>query len=203
MNKDLRYNYVALLLCAIACCGWSYVLDLQYYCFAYTSWDLPLYANLMWNLCHGSMSTSLFGGNFLIDHFNVIAFLLVPFYYFFQSAFTLLIFKLFAFFAGAYILYLLASKNLGGLWGILFMLAYMFYPTNVALMFFEFNFETLALPMIFLLFYYFEEKKYLSFMVCCVLLTMVKENMPLVVFMFGIYAFLTRREDWLRWGLCP
>ena len=203
IGKDLRYNYVALLLCAVACCGWSYVLDLKYYRLGYTSWDLPLYANLMWHLCHGSLSTSLFEGNFLTDHFNVIAFALVPFYYFFQSALTMLYFKLFAFFAGAYIFYLLTAKRLGGLWGIAFMLAYMFYPANVAMIFFEFNFENLALPLIFLLFYYFEEKKFLSFMVCCFLLTTVKENMPLVVFMFGIYGLMTRKEDRVRWGLYP
>ncbi len=203
MGKDLRYNYLALCLCAAACCGWGYVLDLKYYRLDYTGWDLPLYANLMWNLCHGSLSTGLFEGNFLKDHFNVIAFALVPFYYFFQSALTMLYFKLFAFFAGAYIFYLLTAKKLGGLWGIAFMLAYMFYPANVAMIFFEFNFENLALPLIFLLFYYFEEKKFLNFMVCCILLMTVKENMPLVVFMFGVYGFMTRREDRLRWGLYP
>ena len=203
MNKDLRYNYTALLICAVACCAWSYVLDLKYLRLGYTSWDLPLYANLMWNLCHGNMSTSLFEGNFLTDHFNVIAFLLAPFYFFFQSALTMLYFKLFAFFTGAYIFYLLSLKRLGGVWAIAFMLAYLFYPANVTMIFFEFNFENLALPMIFLIFYFFEEKRYSSFMLCCLLLTMVKENMPLVVFMFGIYGFMTRKEDWLRWGLYP
>ena len=178
-------------------------MDLQYYHLAYYSWDLALYAHLMWNLCHGSMSTSLFGGNFLMDHFNGIAFLLVPFYYFFQSALTLLYFKLFAFFAGAYVFYLLVNKRLGGLWGIAFMLGYIFYPANVTMLFFEFNFENLALPLIFLLFYFFEEKKFLCFMGTCFLLAIVKENMPLVVFMVGIYGFMERREDWLRWGLYP
>ena len=203
MFKGLKYNYAALCVCAIACCAWGYVVDLAYFRMMYFSWDLALYAHLMWNLCHGHMSTSLFGGNFLIDHFNAIAFLLVPFYYFFQSALTLLYFKLFAFFAGAYIFYLLASKKLGGFWGLAFMLAYIFYPANVAYFFFEFNFENLALPLIFLLFYCFEEKKFLWFMGICFLLTIVKENMPLVVFMFGVYGLIARKEDRLRWGLFP
>jgi len=203
MGKDFKYNFVALWTCVIACCAWSYALDLRYYRFTYTSWDLPLYANLMWNLCHGHLSTSLFGGNFLIDHFNVIAFVLVPFYYFFQSALTMLYFKLIAFFIGAYIFYLLTAKRLGGPWGLAFMLAYIFYPANVTMIFFEFNFENLALPMIFLIFYFFEEKKYLSFMVTCFLLTMTKENMPLIVSMFGIYGLMMRKEDRLRWGLYP
>ncbi len=203
MGKYVKYNYAALLICVIACLAWGHVLDLKYFRFGYDSWDLPLYANLMWNLCHGSMSTSLFGGNFLQDHFNAIAFLLVPFYYFFQSALTLLYFKLIAFFAGAYIFYLLAAKRMGGLWAIAFMLAYMFYPANVIMIFFEFNFENLALPMILLLFYFFEEKKYWGFITTCFLLTLVKENMPLVVFMFGIYGLLMRREDKLRWVFYP
>jgi len=203
MGKGSKFNYVALCLCAIACCAWGYVLVLRYYCFVYSGWDLSLYANLMWNLCHGHLSTGLFGRSFFVDHFNAIAFLLIPFYYFFQSALTLLYFKLFAFFMGAYILYLLTAKRLGGPWGIAFMLAYMFYPANVAMLFFEFNFENLALPLILCLFYFFEEKKFLNFIVSCSLLTIVKENMPLVVFMFGIYGFIVRRQDCLRWGLYP
>jgi len=79
----------------------------------------------------------------------------------------------------------------------------MFYPANVSMIFFEFNFENLALPLIFLLFYFFEEKKYMSFMACCFLLTTVKENMPLVVFMFGVYGLLTRKEDRISWGAYP
>ena len=203
MGKGSKFNYIALCICAIACCAWGYVLGLRYYCFIYNGWDLPLYANLMWNLCHGSISTTLFGRSFFIDHFNGIAFLLIPFYYFFQSALTLLYFKLLGFFAGAYVFYLLTAKRLGGPWGIAFMLAYMFYPANVAMLFFEFNFENLALPLIFFIFYFFEEKRFLSFMVSCFLLTIVKENMPLVVFMFGIYGFIERRQDWAHWGLYP
>jgi len=203
MFKGLKHNYIALGVCAIACCAWSYVLDLRYYRLGYLSWDLPLYANLMWNLCHGHVQTSLFGGNFFIDHFNAFAFLLVPFYYFFQTGLTVLYFKLFAFFTGAYVFYLLAAKRLNSRWAIALMLAYIFYPTNVGMIFFEFNFENLGLPMIFLLFYFFEEKRFLGFMLTCFLLTTVKENMPLVVLMFGIYGFWARKDDRWRWGLCP
>ena len=79
MGKGSKFNYVALCLCAIACCAWGYVLVLRYYCFVYSGWDLSLYANLMWNLCHGHLSTGLFGRSFFVDHFNAIAFLLIPF----------------------------------------------------------------------------------------------------------------------------
>ncbi len=198
-----KFNYAALFLCACACCVWGYAVALRYYRFDYTGWDLPLYANLMWNLCHGRGSTVLFGGNFLRDHYNAIAFLLVPFYYFFQSALTLLYFKLMAFFAGAYVFYLLAAKKLGGPLALALMLTYMFYPANINMILFEFNFENLALPLIFLLFYFFEEKKFAGFMIGAFLLAMVKENMPLVVFMFGIYGLVTRRKEGLAWGLCP
>ena len=201
--KGFRTNSIALWICAVFFCTWGYVLDLKYYNFGYWGWDLPLYANVMWNLCHGSLKTSLFGCNFLSDHFNGIAFLLVPFYYFFQSALTLLYFKLLAFIAGAYVFYLLASKRLGNSWGLAFMLAYLFYFPNIVMIFFEFNFENLVLPLFFLLFYYFEEKRFMPFMVCCFLTTIIKENMPLVVLMFGFYGLLMRREDWVRWGLLP
>ena len=47
------------------------------------------------------------------------------------------------------------------------MLGYMFYPANVSMLLFEFNFENLALPLIILAFYLFEEKKILPFAITC------------------------------------
>ena len=173
-------------ICAVGCCAWAAVCTLKYVRFDYWGWDLSLYAQLMWNLCHGHTTTSLFGGSFLIDHANYIAFLLVPLYFFFQSALTLLYFKLIAFFIGSYVLYLIAQKRLGGAWALGLMLAYIFYPANVAMLFFEFNFENLALPLIFASFYFLEQRRWLPFIICALVLALVKENMPLVVAMFGV-----------------
>ncbi len=197
------FNRWAMAICAVGCCAWAAVCTLKYVRFDYWGWDLSLYAQLMWNLCHGHTTTSLFGGSFLIDHANYIAFLLVPLYFFFQSALTLLYFKLIAFFIGSYVLYLIAQKRLGGAWALGLMLAYIFYPANVAMLFFEFNFENLALPLIFASFYFLEQRRWLPFIICALVLALVKENMPLVVAMFGVYGLFACRGGRVRFGLVP
>ncbi|MBF0522293.1 MAG: DUF2079 domain-containing protein [Candidatus Omnitrophica bacterium] len=204
--NNSKYNSLALWMCALGFCSWAWILTIKFYHFGYWGWDLPLYDQLMWNLCRGSVQTSLFGGNFLIDHANYIAFFLAPFYFFFQNPMALLYFKLAAFFIGSYIFYLITLKKIGGLWGILFLLGYLFYPANISMLLFEFNFENLALPLIFLVFYFFEERKIGPFLLTCFFLSIVKENMPFVVGMFGVYGLLTRRnnkKDIFYWGLCP
>ncbi len=191
----LNHRWVAIGICLL-CLGLSaWIVTLKYNAFQYTGKDLALYGQLMWSLCHGTPRTSLFGGHFLIDHANYIAFLLVPFYFFFQSALTLLYIKLIAFFIGAYLLFLIIEKKIDGKWAALFMLGYISFPGNMAMLFFEFNFENLALPLFFLAFLFLEQKRFLSFIFTCLALCLVKENMPLVVLMFAIYAFLFHRKD--------
>ena len=202
LNNHSRYNSIALWSCAIIFCIWAYFIFLRYYSFQYTGWDLALSAQIMWSLCHGSTTTSLIGGNFLIDHANYIAFLLVPFYFFFQSALTLLLLKTFTFFVGSYILYLLTTKNLGPIWGILFMLGYIFFPANTSMFFFEFNFENLAPPLILLAFYLLEEKKIISFLITSLILCLIKENMPLIAMMLGLYATIRYRKEMPRFSRC-
>ncbi|MBF0123538.1 MAG: DUF2079 domain-containing protein [Candidatus Omnitrophica bacterium] len=195
LNSPSRFNSVALWTCGLIFCVWSFVVFIKYYAFQYTGWDLSLAGQLMWGLCQGTTKTSLFGGSFLLDHSNYIAFLLVPIYFFFQSALTLLILKTFTFFVGAYILYLFARKHLGPMWGFLFMLGYIFYPANTSMFFFEFNFENLAAPLILLAFYLLEEKRLIPFLITCFILCLVKENMPLVVMMIGLYATFIHRKS--------
>lgn len=173
----------------------AWIVTVHYQTFFYTGLDLALYGQLMWNLCHGSVSTSLFNCHFLIDHANYIAFLLVPFYFFFQGALTLLYIKLIAFFAGAYLLFRITERKLNGKWAVLFMLGYLSFPSNITMLFFEFNFENLALPLIFLAFFLLEQKRFISFMLTCLTLCLVKENMPPVAFMFGIYAFFFYKKE--------
>ncbi|MBF0490857.1 MAG: DUF2079 domain-containing protein [Candidatus Omnitrophica bacterium] len=204
--KNSRYNFLALGILGLLFFLWSLIVSIKYYHFGYDGWDLPLYAQLMWNLCHGSSHNSLFGGNFLISHFNFIAYLLTPFYYFFQSELTLLFFKVIAFFIGSYVLYLIAATKIQERWALLLMIGYVFWPSNMAMLLFEFNFENLALPLILLTYYFFDQKRYVPFLVSGILLMLVKENLPLVVIMFGLSGLWIHRRDrrgLLYWGAVP
>ncbi|MBF0618941.1 MAG: DUF2079 domain-containing protein, partial [Candidatus Omnitrophica bacterium] len=175
-GNNRTINLLAIGTCTALAGVWGLVLTLKYYHFGYTGSDLALYAQLMWNLAHGNTHTSLFGGNFLIDHANYIAFLLAPLFAILPTALALLYLKVIVFFAGAYVLYLIALKKLSPALSFFFMLGYVVYPPNISMLFFEFNFENLAPAFIFLAFYFFDQKRLMPFLLTGLLLASIKEN---------------------------
>jgi len=68
----------------------------RYNSFAYHDWDFAIYANVMWNLIHGKLYSSIFAENFLREHASLIAFLLAIPYFIFRNPLTLLILQTFA-----------------------------------------------------------------------------------------------------------
>lgn len=77
----------------IVAAWWLYVLTQKYRTFAYYDWDTAFFHQAMWNLLRGRVFNSLFNTNFLGNHLNLIAFLFLPFYAFFQSAIFLIYLK--------------------------------------------------------------------------------------------------------------
>src|SRR5207248_924596 len=63
--------------------------------------------------------------------------------------------------------------------------------------------EPFSIPLILLMFKAFEEKKYSLFIICSLFLCLVKEQMPLVVVMFGILALFLRKKEKVKWALVP
>ncbi|MBI5150468.1 MAG: DUF2079 domain-containing protein [Candidatus Omnitrophica bacterium] len=194
---------IAFALCAIVFFVWLQILTNKFVYFGYYDWDLAIYANAMWNLAHGSFHSSLFGTNFLTNHAEYFSFLLVPVYLIFSSAFTLIVLKLFSFVAGSFVLYLVAKRILGFPVAILLMLMYQFHPANLFMLIYEFHFESLATIFIFLMFYYFFKERLALFLASAFFATLVKENISLVVFMFGIYAVFTKRPRKAAWVTGP
>lgn len=192
-GKDAFHDRIALVLCVVIFFVWSYILINKFIDFGYYDWDLALYANAMWNLSHGSVHASLFGTNFLTNHAEYISFFLIPIYLIFPSAFTLIILNLFSFIAGSFVFYLIAKRVLGGPMAILLMLMYQFHPANLFMIIYEFHFESLAIIFIFLMFYFFSRERLIPFLVSAFFAMLCKENIPPIVFMFGIYAIFTKR----------
>ncbi len=202
-RKNATPDIIALSTCFIVFLGWLNLLIDKFAYFGYYDWDLALYANAMWNLAHGSFHSSLFGTNFLTNHAEYLSFVLAPFYLMFSSAFTLILFKLFSFIVGSFALYLIAKETLGGPVAILLMLMYQFHPANLFMLLYEFHFENLAIAFIFLMFYFFLHERIVPFLVTAFFATLIKENIPLVVLMFGIYAFFTKRSRKTAWVMGP
>ncbi|MBF0503473.1 MAG: DUF2079 domain-containing protein [Candidatus Omnitrophica bacterium] len=191
------------LVCILGFCFWSNALTLKYYFFGFYDWDFALYSQAMWGLCHGTSNVSLFGTSFLADHAHFIAFLITPVYFVFRHPLTLIYLEVFSFFAGAYILFLLAKKLTSENIAFGLMVIYILHPANIFMLMYEFHFESLAIGLIFLLFYFHYLKNYKAFMITALILMLIKENMPVIVFMLGVHGLLLRPGERIKWGLVP
>ena len=198
-----RADFLALLICCSVFFIWLNLLVKKFVDFGYYDWDLAMYAQAVWALSQGSLHSSLFATNFLTNHAEYIAFFLVPFYKLFPSAFTLIILKILSLVAGSFVFYLITKKLLGWRLGLVFMFLYLLHPANAFMMIYEFHFENLAIFFIFAMYYFFSEKRLIPFLICAFLATIVKENISLIVFMFGFYALFTKRTQKLAWVIGP
>ncbi|HNV24296.1 MAG TPA: DUF2079 domain-containing protein, partial [Candidatus Omnitrophota bacterium] len=190
------------------CCGlgimlWSILLTKKFINFGYYDWDLAIYAQAMWRMIHGSLNVSLFGMNFLGNHAEYVSFFIAPIYFLFPHPLTLLFLKIISFFTAAYILFHIAKKYLPGAISFVIFLLCIFYPANIFMLVFEFHFESLALPLLMGILWAFLEKKIKIFLILSFFLCLVKENMPLIVIMFGVCSLFRKETHKWLWGGIP
>jgi len=202
-SKKISTGTLAKLFCLITALTWLAVLWYKFAHLAYYDWDFSLHANVMWNLSHGSVYSSLYGTNFLTNHAEYFAFLLAPIYAIFMHPFFLIVLKIAAFCAAAYFFYLLAKDLIGEKLGLIFMLLYIIYPPNIYMLLFEFNFENLAVLFIFLLFFFLKNGNFPGYVTACLLAALLKENVALLTAFCAIPAFFLKKEQRWRWALTP
>jgi uncharacterized membrane protein len=190
---------VAWLIMLVMLLFWCYALSIKYFSFGYFDWDLAFFNQAMWSLLHGSAFTSLFNVNFFGNHSNFIAFVFLPLYFLFPSALSLIYLKVAAFCLGALPIFLIAKEEINGKWGVFFMLLYFLYPPLNFALIYEFDWENISALLIPLTFYFYYKKNFKYFFISTLFLLATKENMPLITVMFGIYAFLQKRNR--KWYL--
>jgi uncharacterized membrane protein len=174
----------------------------KYRHFNYSDFDLAIFSNAMWNTAHGHfMFTEIRAGCYFKDHVPAILLLLVPLYRLSPSPLTLLYAQSVMLGAAAVPLFLLARRELNGLWGILFALMLLLYPAVGFINLFEFH--ALAFVPVLLLFtlYFFQAKRYVPFLVLAALTMLCREEVALTVMMIGLYALIARRR-W-PWIVAP
>ncbi len=205
MRDAPRYpmDRVAFGLCALVFLFWVGLLSFKYYSFGYYDWDLAMYAQVMWNLKHGSLYSSLMGMNFLGNHAEYVAFLLLPIYLIFSHPLTLVVLKILSHTVGAFVLYLWAKKNIPAAGALTIMILFLSFPANIFALLYEFHFESLNVGLLFLLFYFFQTQKFFPFCLTMIVTSLIKENMPPVIAAFGIYALFSKRRNKGRWSLVP
>lgn len=196
-------GFLAKLICLAAFAAGAGVVFYKYAHFSYYDWDLAFFTQASYNLVHGSQYTSLVGINYFGDHSYFFSLLLLPVFALFPHPLTLLVLKVAAFAVSGYLLYRILRQD-GGQWAALaWMVLYLIFPANLFALIYEFNPEAFAPVFLLLMFDFYRREKYVPFLVSSVLLCLIKENMLLVFFMFGLYALLNRKNPLMKWAWAP
>ena len=180
----------------------GYLSFLKYQSFNYLDWDLTSDAIVLWNSVHGKflyypfLEQSILGA-----HLYLIALFILPIYAIFQSPLTLLFLQSMFLGLAAFPLYLLARTKLNKTFSLSLVVAYLLYPSLGYINLFESHFEIYEIFFLFFTLYYFEKERFRNFLVFVLLTLFCKENASLVVFAFGIYAWIRRRSK--GWVLTP
>ena len=202
LKKIDLMDTMALGLCLFAFSFWVILLSYKFFHFGYYDWDLALFSQAMWGLCHGSSYVSLFDANIFSNHANLIAYVILPIYIIFQHPLTLVFLKVISYITAAFILYVLAKEKLNAKSAILLLWLYLTYAPNVFGVLYEFDFESLAPAFLMLILYFYIKERWWEFLICAVILIMIKENLPLIILAFSIHGAFTKKDK-LRWSIVP
>ena len=173
----------------------SYEAILRYDTFKATAFDLGNMDQVMWNTIHGRLfqftnqAIDWYGPpTRLAIHFEPIILPLSLLYLFFADPRTLLIFQTLALASGALPVFLLTRKTIPG-WPLLapvMALAYLLSPALLGLNIFDFHPVSLATPLLLYALLALAYKRYIWFLIACILAASCKEDIPLVIALLGI-----------------
>ncbi|MFA6382776.1 MAG: DUF2079 domain-containing protein [Candidatus Buchananbacteria bacterium] len=174
----------------------------KYFNFAYTALDLGIINQVFYNSSLGAwFASSIHPPSYLGDHFSPILFLLLPIYFFYPRPQTLIIFQTAFLALACWPIYLIAKKALDKKWAVVMALAWLVNPIVQNINLFEFSFLPLAVFFILWTFYFYQTKKFRPFLLFAFLALLVREDVALVILMFGLIAFFEKRK--LKWWLVP
>lgn len=163
-------------------------------------WDLSIFDQGIWYWSKFKIPYSSFHDlPWLADHFHLALSLLAPFYWIYSSAMTLVVLQAVLVCLGAIPLYLLAIKITNhkpfALW---IVFSYLLF---FSLQWFIFSgFHELALLPVTLgfVFYFWETRQSKLYWFSLILCLLVKEEIGLLIFAFGVYGFLSDRKRKLQ-----
>ena len=168
---------------------------MRYATFKATAFDLGNMDQVMWNTIHGRLfqftnqAIDWYGPpTRLAIHFEPIILPLSLLYLFFADPRTLLIFQTLALASGALPVFLLTRKTIPG-WPLLapvMVLAYLLSPALLGLNIFDFHPVSLATPLLLYALLALAYKRYIWFLIACILAASCKEDIPLVIAVLGI-----------------
>ncbi|MBN1583592.1 MAG: DUF2079 domain-containing protein, partial [Anaerolineae bacterium] len=188
----------------------SWLSILRHETFQSNAMDLGYTDQVVWNTLHGRFMRFSTYENALIDlpldafrRIDIllayhVELLLVPislFYLIYDSPVTLLVLQTAVIGLGALPAFWLARDRLGsGFAGLVFALAYLLAPGIEGANLSDFHAVSLTASFLLFGFYFLQARRYRLFFVMTILSMLAKEDIPLVVMMMGIYAFIFLQE---------
>jgi uncharacterized membrane protein len=162
-----------------------------------SAYDLGIMENVFWNTAHGRLFASAIergGSSHLAVHTSFIYLLFVPIYAVAQRPETLLVLQSVVFALGAWPLFLVARELLPGRMAALVVaLLYLAHPAVGGANFYDFHELAFAPPLFFAAAWFWLRRSRLLW-IAVVLLLLVKEDMPIVVLLLGMFSLLSRRR---------
>ncbi|XOU94202.1 MAG: DUF2079 domain-containing protein [Candidatus Kerfeldbacteria bacterium] len=180
----------------------SLLLIAKYNAFGFTALDLGIYNQVFFNTTEGRLfEMSIHPHSYLGDHFELFILVLIPLYKIFASPITLLILQTIFIGLAAWPLYLIAKQKLSSSWSLMVILIFLFNPLILNLQFFEFHILPFAIFTLLFSFYFYYKNKFTPFLIFILISIIIREDVSLVIIMFGILAWIDKRD--LKWILTP
>lgn len=167
----------------------------KYNNFYYDSLDLAIFNQVFYNTSQGRLfQLSIHEPTYLGDHFTPIILILAPLYSFYRSPVALLFLQTLILALSAWPIYLIAKKIIGGrIFPLMMGLVWLINPLVQNANLFEFHLLSFAVFLLLWVFYFYLQKKWRLFFLFVFLSLLVREDVSLVVFMFGVLAIV----DWV------
>ena len=165
--------------------------------------DLAFYQQATWNTLHGrflevsatDFSNTIFGTDALL-----ILALMAPFYALWQSPLMLLLIETVVVGLGALPVYWLARQRLGNSWaGLGFALVYLMLLAVQNGNLYELRERPMAMSFLLFAFYFYEERRFKTFMAFAVLALCCRPENGLVLIMLALYSFIKGRQRESGW----
>ncbi len=175
----------------------------KYSLFTNDSEDASLFVNTFWSTLHGRFFWNyMLGSSFFGDHTDWFMVPLLPIYWLAPHPATLLLLQSAFIAASAVPIYLLARdalEDVSAAWCMT--VAFLFFPPIVSQHVNQIHDTQFILVFLLFAFYFYHHQRFGLFTLFLVLSCLGKENVPLTLMMFGVYALVQRRH-W-KWVITP
>lgn len=191
----IRSNWAFLLLCGLGFIVYSLVSVLKHVHFNSTGYDLTIFDQAIRNYSqfHAPASSLRGYANLLGDHFHPILILLAPLYWISNSPIVLLLAQAFLFISAALPIYLFSKLKIGRIPALLVVISFILCPPLLRAGYFDFHEIAFAVPLIAWAIYFIDMRRFGWMYISLGLLLLVKEDLALLVAMFGVYLLFQKQ----------